>query len=352
MSKFREFDENLREYLWHKRGVTKTSLLYTIRQQSAVEETDRCGTVGSGPNDAYPDWTEYAIRCTIHANSHWSKDNNTLWGILFKLVGSGPGWSYIQSFGTKHGVGGDSRKAYFALYSQAYEATNVKLIVEAKRQFIRESVYTGDSKHYNFDRHKRLWHDAKQTLIRYGAFPPEDQFVYDFVRSLQDVRLEQSIPNVITEESDYYANFEKASAYLTRMLGVKKLQNQPQKRGRNVSAFTNNKKRKGDNKCSNFSSNKPQGNNNNNNSGGSKAQPGTYKGPVECKFYPREVWLSMSQEQQQKVRALKQARNASNSGGNQQLKVAAATAANPPNNHSSAGNQFGCHSHIGNGNGN
>eukprot|EP00536_Pseudo-nitzschia_multiseries_P003296 jgi/Psemu1/7399/gm1.7399_g len=291
------------------KGVTKTSLLYTIRQQSAVEDHDMEGTVGLGPRNAYADWTEYAIRCRIHYGSHWSKDNNTLWGILFKLVGSGPGWSYIQSYGTEGRVGGDGR----------------------------------DSKHFNFDRHKRLWHDAKQTLPRHKAFPPEDQFVYDFCRSLQDARLEHSIPIIITEGLDYYANFERALVYLTRALGVKKLQGQ-NKRGQNVSAFTNNKKRKGNNKSGNSSSSNKQHGNNHDNSG-TKAQQGTYKGSVECKFYPREVWLSMSQDQQQTFQALKQANN-TNSGGNKQSKVAA-TAATPPTNTGPASNQFGCHSHIG-----
>eukprot|EP00536_Pseudo-nitzschia_multiseries_P004003 jgi/Psemu1/8987/gm1.8987_g len=43
----------------------------------------------------------------------------------------------------------------------------------------------------------------------------------------------------------------------------------------------------------------------NNTNRGTKAQQGTYNGPVECKFYPREVWLRMSQDQQQKAQALK-----------------------------------------------
>eukprot|EP00536_Pseudo-nitzschia_multiseries_P014435 jgi/Psemu1/38635/gm1.38635_g len=272
----------------------------TIRQQSAVEDLDREGTVGSNPGDAYAGWTEYAIRCTIHASSHWSKGNNMLWGILFKLVGSGPSWSYIQSYKTQGGVRGDGRKAFFALYFQACEEANIKLIIETTRQFIQESIYKGDSKHYNFDRHKCLWHDAKQTLLRHNTFPPEDQFVYDFCHSLHDIWLEHSVPIVITEGSEYYANFEKALAYLTCTLG----------RGRNVSAFTNNRKKKNCNKNSTSSpSSKAKGNNTNNGNG--KKTKGTYNGPVECKFYPRKVLMSMSQDHHQQVQALKQAKNAS-----------------------------------------
>ena len=330
MSKFKEFDERFREYLRHKRGVTKTSLLYTIRKESMVGDAERRGTVGSAPTDTYANWNEYSIRCTVHSGSHWTKDNNTLWGILFKLVGAGPGWSYIQGLGSDR----DWRKAYFTLYSQAYESTNVRLLIEEKRAFLQSSTYSGDTKNYSFDKHKRRWYDAKEFLLRHKAFPPEDQFVTDFCHSISDPRLEMAVQLVLNEAGGMYDSFDKASAHFTQTLGIKKLQTSCKGNRRNISSF----KGKGGNKRnndSNSSSNKRHGNK-------KQKTSGTYDGPLEGKIYPKEIWVTMSAAQKNQVRSLRPALNSNSKSA--QVSLVEAKGDNTTAK-GSAGDQFGSHTH-------
>eukprot|EP00536_Pseudo-nitzschia_multiseries_P013827 jgi/Psemu1/36518/gm1.36518_g len=287
MSKFMEFDTHFREYLWHKRGFRKTSLLYMIRKESAVTDSnERNGTVGSGPSDAYADWTEYSIRCMIQSGSHWTKDNTALWGILFKLAGAGPGWSYVQGLGsTGGGVWGDGGMTYFSLYSQAYESTNVRRLVEEKRAFLQSSTYNGNIKHCSFDKHKRKWYDTKEFLLRHNSFPHEDQFVTNFCHSISDPRLD----------------------------------------------IAGNKH--------NNNGNSSPGNNNGNKKHKASNTP-TYTGSLEGKFYPREVWITMSAAQKAQIKSLLPAGKISGNAN-----VSSITFQGDDSDKWLAGNQFGSHTH-------
>eukprot|EP00536_Pseudo-nitzschia_multiseries_P015322 jgi/Psemu1/41997/gm1.41997_g len=318
MSKFKEFNGRFCEYLRHKRGVTKKSLLYTIRKDSAVNDTERAGTVGTESTDMYTDWTKYSICCTTHSGSHWTKDNNTLWGILFKLVGADPGWSYIQGLGSE----GDGRKAYFTLYSQAYESTNIRLLIEEKRAFPQSSTCSGDTKNYSFDKHKRRWYDAKEFLLRHKAFPPEDQFVTDFCHSISNPRLERAVQLVLNEEGSMYNNFDKAAAHFTQALGIKKIQEK---------GITNATMK--------ATSNKKSGNKKQKTSGGGS----TYNGPLEGKIYPNKVWITMSAAQKNQVRALQPTLNSQ--GNPAKVSLVEATMVDVTTTNGAAGDQFGSHTH-------
>eukprot|EP00536_Pseudo-nitzschia_multiseries_P014447 jgi/Psemu1/38729/gm1.38729_g len=231
MSKFKEFDECFQEYLRHKQG-----------------------------SDTYADWTKYSICCKIQSGSHWTKDNNMLWGILFKLVRAGLGWSYIQGFGSKGGGAqqGVGRKAYFALYSQAYELTNVHLFIKEKRAFLQTSTYTGDTKYYSFDKLKRKWYNAKEFLLRHNSFSQKDQFVTDFCHSISDPRLDIAVQLVLNNGGDMYDNFSKAVAHFTQTLGVKKIQASQKGGWMNVSAAFKGKR---DTNRNNNSGSSPDNNN-------------------------------------------------------------------------------------------
>eukprot|EP00536_Pseudo-nitzschia_multiseries_P010185 jgi/Psemu1/25290/gm1.25290_g len=198
-------------------------------------------------------------------------------------------------------ISGNERKAYFALYSQAYESTNVQLLVEVKRAFLQSSTYSGDTKHYSFDKHKRKRYNSTEFLLRHNSFPSKDQFVTNFCHSLLDPRLDIAVQLlVLNEGGTMYNNFNKAVAHFTQTLVVKKIQAIHKGGQRNVSAF----KGKQGNKRNNNGN--PSPGSNNGNTGNKKQNTSntpTYTGSLEGKFYPWEIWITMSSAQKAQVKS-------------------------------------------------
>eukprot|EP00536_Pseudo-nitzschia_multiseries_P007290 jgi/Psemu1/17489/gm1.17489_g len=280
MSKFKELD---------KRGGTKTSLLYTIQKESAVTDTEQSGTVGPSP-----------------------------------------GWSYIQGLGSKGEVRGDGKlnsSCTLKLMNQPSFGSSWK-----KRElFLQSSTYSGDTKHYSFDKHKKKWYGAKEFLLRHNSFPPEDQFVTNFYP-----RLDIAVQLVLNEGGNMYNNSNKAVAHFSQALGIKKIQASRKGGQSNASAF----KAKQGNKCN--SNGNPSPCNNNGNKKQKTLNPPTFTGSLkEEKFYPWEIWITMSAAQKAQVKYLLPA---SKPSGN--ANVTSITSQDGDSKKGSAGDQFGGHTHT------
>jgi len=155
MSKFQEFNDNLKTYLRTVRGAANIPIIYAIRETSKVTDDDHEGSVGNRPNDSYTNWDDYSIRFLQHSGSHYESDNAALWQILCKLVRGGPAWDYIQTYGSRGN--GDGRKAYFELKGQAYQFSNIRLLVNEAHANIRGLRFDGPSRNWSFDKYFRSW---------------------------------------------------------------------------------------------------------------------------------------------------------------------------------------------------
>jgi hypothetical protein len=316
MKKFRDFSEHLITYLRTKRGAANVPLVYVIRDDKTVSSADRAGTVGDTTNDVYDNWDDYSIQCATMTGTHWESDNTSLWQILLTLIRDGPGWDYIQTF---EKVGnGDGRGAYLELKAQAYQYTNVRLIIDEATYALRGLRYDGPTRGWNYDKYVRAWLRNVRTLREFNDCPNEQRLVTDFCRQIFDERLDNAIGNVLEQNSPYLNSLEKTQKYLTGQLAV--VMNRQSGKKRNVSLMGTNSK---------GSYNQAPNN----------REP--YTGPIEGKNYPANEWFSMSKKQKETVRKLRQ-----QAAKNRDRRNASSISSDKPDTaEKDAGNQFGANAH-------
>jgi len=71
MSKFQEFNNNLKTYLRTVQGAANIPIIYAIYETSKITDDDHDGTVGNRPLDNYTNWDDYSIRCFRHSGSYY-----------------------------------------------------------------------------------------------------------------------------------------------------------------------------------------------------------------------------------------------------------------------------------------
>ena len=316
MKKFREWDDHVKTYLRTIRGATGFPLAYVIREDKAVSENDRMGTVGDGPNYDYLSWDDYAIRCTVMTGSHWRNDNMSVWQIINKLVQDGPGWDYIRHL--EDNGQGNGREAYKILYKQANQFSTVRLQKQSARNKMNTLRFSGDTRHYSFDKYVRDWLKCIEVLRRHDGCPSEDQLVQDFCAAITDPRLDSAISNVLVESSIYVDNFTQAQQYMSNHLATHISRRSRQNGIRNVSAFQ--KSGKGD----------------------KSGDKNVFSGKIESKKYSAQDWKSMSRDQKQAVFKIRKENK-------RKLSAVESTKdpEKPEKEPKDAGNQFGKNAHGG-----
>jgi hypothetical protein len=170
----------------------------------------------------------------------------------------------------------------------AYTDTNITMVLNKTYQDMKDSHYTGDSKGYDWNKHKRNWTAFHGTILRFEKNHNERRFVWDFINSISDERLDAAKADAIDESKDYRDNFNECLILFTNRLGLKKLATGKSKRGsRSLYSMgtTSNKKQK---------------------------TTGTFTGKVECKPYPTSVYKTMSKEQRQELYQMRQAKKKRN----------------------------------------
>ena len=279
MKKFKEFSDSLVAYLRTKRGSSFIPLCYVIRKLQNVTDVERRGIVGI--NGTYENWDEHSIRCAVMTGPHWQSDNADFWQILSRLVRDGPGWDFIRGFEKRGRGDGDGRGAYLALYGQAFQYTNVRLIKSQARDALRELRFDGERRNFGWEKYVRNWYRNVETLKTYSACPPEHELVEEFCKGISDPRLTPGIANVLIDGSPLSKSLHDAQIYLNNLLSVT-----PKKRDRNISSF-------------NFDKTKRQK---------TSSSSSSFSGKVEGKRYSASEWRGMTRAQQDKVRELRQAK--------------------------------------------
>eukprot|EP00536_Pseudo-nitzschia_multiseries_P013185 jgi/Psemu1/34337/gm1.34337_g len=290
LSKFREWEEGFCQNLRYRFNSEGFPILYVIRPQEKEDVTDeaRSGTVGQSPTDTYPTWSDYNERCGVLSGHQYDEDNNVVWRLLCDATRKGPGWEYVAHFQNTELNSGNARNAFISLMQHAYTDTNITMVLNKTYQEMKESHYTGDAKNYDWNKHKRNWTAFHGTILRFEKNHNERRFVWDFINSISDERLDAAKADAIDESKDYGDNFNECLILFTNRLGLKKLANGKHKRGsRSVYSVgtTSNKKQK---------------------------TTGTFTGKVECKPYPTSVYKTMSKEQRQELYQMRQAKRKRN----------------------------------------
>eukprot|EP00536_Pseudo-nitzschia_multiseries_P001735 jgi/Psemu1/3956/gm1.3956_g len=245
LTKSREWEEGFCQNLRYRFNSAGFPILYVIRPQEKKEVDDRArsGTVGQNPTDVYPTWSDYNERCGVLSGHQYDEDNNVVWRLLCDATRKGSGWEYEM----------------------------------------KESHYTGDAKNYDWNKHKRNWTAFHGTIMRFKKNHNERRFVWDFINSISDERLDAAKADAIDESKDYRDNFNECLILFTNWLGLKKLANGKHKRGsRSVYSVgtSSNKKQK---------------------------TTGTVTGKLENKPYPTSVYKTMSKEHRQELYQMRQA---------------------------------------------
>jgi hypothetical protein len=324
MRKFREWNEHFVTYLRVKRGAANVPLAYLIRSEENVTQGDRDGTVGSSPTDAYRNWDEYSIRCAVFADTHYETDNAALWQILSELVRDGPGWDFIRKFEKKGD--GNGRKAYKAIYEQAFQHTNVSMIKAKARADIEALRYDGPTKKWNYDKYVRAWERNISILREFGGCPDEETLVNDFCTRITDPRLTETIKGILDPSSRHFNNFQGAQMAVNHSIHLQqRVESNRKPNTRNVSAM-------------NY-----QGSGSNNGKGKS------YSGTLEGKHYDLKIWKSMNNKQKEIVRKKRKDNAIALARDNESNKKARVSEANtssqPEDKRDNAGDQFGRKAH-------
>jgi len=214
MKKFREFDEHLQDYLRSKFGDAGVPLSYVIRQNAEVTQEARDKRVGPD----YEDWNHYCITCTLLEGPHWGSDNNSRWQIISNLVRDGPGWDFVWKFERRGG--GDGCSAYAALYTQAYQHTEMRTLWMEAEEGLQNLRYSGPRKNFTWDQYVGKWSRYMNDLNRLGKGHPESSYIFHFLNSITDPRLTHAIGFVDHPNNKFIKNFHEVQQYLTNHLQV------------------------------------------------------------------------------------------------------------------------------------
>eukprot|EP00536_Pseudo-nitzschia_multiseries_P017059 jgi/Psemu1/49138/gm1.49138_g len=285
LTKFTEWEEGFRQNLRYRFNSEGFPILYVIRPQEKenVDDEARSGTVGQNPTDVYPTWSDYNERCGVLLGHQYDEDNNVVCRLLCDATRKGPGWKYVAHFQNTELNSGHARNAFISLMQHTYTDTSITMVLNKTYQEMKESHYTGNAKNYDWNKHKRNWTAFHGTIMRFEKNHNERRFVWDFINSISDERLDAAKADAIDESKDYRDNFNECLILFTNRLGLKKLANGKHKRSsRSVYSVGT-------------SSNKKQKTN------------GTFTGKLENKPYPTSVYKTMSKEQCQELYQTRQA---------------------------------------------
>lgn len=139
--KYRDFIENLNDYLGQKVGAAGVPLIYLVRE--TVDLPDPADDPGLGQ----PTMIEEMTRRARHDGQCYATDLETLWSLLRMLIHNGPGWIWIKSFEhRKDGIG-----AYWAFVRYYMGPSHQAAIISKADKIIETSFYDG-KKTYTFDK--------------------------------------------------------------------------------------------------------------------------------------------------------------------------------------------------------
>ena len=92
--------------------------------------------------------------------SDFSTDNTKVWDLISKTFKSHPAWTVVRPFQKVK----DGRAAYFALYKHYLGSSSVDNMSTSAENNLKNAVYKGETKKFNFDKYARIQMEQHQIL--------------------------------------------------------------------------------------------------------------------------------------------------------------------------------------------
>ena len=228
------------------------------------------------PDTVFESLEEKRIACTPHKGRGFTVDNTRVWVILQPLLINGGGYSYVRPYEKKK----DGRKAWKALLKHYMGDGPIGTEKSQAYDSINNARYTGESSRFTFEDFVSNLQNAFFTLAEYGEPVAEGKKVKDFVDKIQVTN--QAVTSALAHvqaDPAMLEDFARASDYVAKIVQ----RNKTALTRRNVKSFDTKKKgKKG------------------------KDKKGQKKPKVELRSYSKKEWQSLSAEDQDKVRKLRE----------------------------------------------
>ena len=188
-------------YLWSITNPSGIPLAYVIRTDDNPPATQ----------ESYPSLKAKLVACTEHDGEGYSADNEHVWTIMQEAIMNGPGWAYIRSFAR----GKDGRKAWKSLSKHYLGSGPISTEKQKAYAAIKAAKYTGESARFTFETYVSTLQNAYETLAEFDEPVAEAKKVQDFLDGIQvtNTYVSAAVANVTTN-NDMKENFTAASDYV------------------------------------------------------------------------------------------------------------------------------------------
>ena len=305
VAKIRVAIENINDHLLKLRGSNGVPLTYIIREHAIPL-----------PAAQYPDDITEMIGRAPHAGRFYRGDNEAVWNVLRTVLYDSDGWSWVTAFeATK-----DGRGAYFALMQHYLGTSHQSLIKTTADANVENTYYDGDKRGFTFEKYCQIHKQAHKDLADFGEPMSEDKKVRKFLQGIRAQHLAQAKLTVLATH-EYRSNFDNAVNFIASLTNTASLMSNTR---RNISSVEHKQKGRGDKGGRGGRAGRGRGRGDGRGGGGRGGRGGGgyhgrggrgtgggrgSGGDITDRYYPYEEWTSLTSEQQQKVRDIRNDRD-------------------------------------------
>lgn len=280
-------------YMSQIRGAAHISLTYVYRtgeEQPADADEEEMDT------------DTWLYHHTLHSGQHFKLDNHTVYKELKSLVVDGPLWTYVKKYDkVKNG-----RAALLALKRQM---EGESFLLTRKNQAygdISTAAYSGERQNWTFAQYVAKHQQAHNELEACNESVPETKKVTDFLAGITDPTLVTGL-SIVMSDKEKLGSFELCQQFLGTLITNTQVSKRGLKRGVSQVNVTRGGAQRGG--FSNPGKKRKGGNQKGRSGSGTVPRPGLKGLKAELRDYTIEEWHSLTNDQKEKVRKLRKARD-------------------------------------------
>lgn len=164
--------EAIREFLRIFLGETKIPLAYVIRDTVELPE-------GDDPSDGYATVQDEMIRRAPHGTQVYQTDNQMVWTIIAQISREHDCWTYVKPAQSTR----DGRAAFQSLFNHYLGPNNVDNLSSAAEKRLQTVTYVGEQRRWNFEKYVKV-HVDQFTILNglvehgYAGIDPRSRVRY------------------------------------------------------------------------------------------------------------------------------------------------------------------------------
>jgi hypothetical protein len=287
-----EFIDDWPEYLALVNGQNGCPLSYVIRADVNIPNEANDPPFGE-PGSVYASIRDEMVARAGHNSTNFRVDNAKVYELLNQAVS---GHAHVKTWIKSYAATRDGRGAWFAFKAHYRGSSEMEAIETAAEKKLDTLIYRGEKHRYNFETHVSNHMKAHIELEKATGMPmPEKTKVRRLLKSLQAPTM--SVPSATIQATESLkSSFDASVNYLRAFISSTEVADT-----RNVSDIgTKKKNKKGGN------GQKKGGGNKKSKGGGNKSdnQP-------QDRYYKRDEWLKLSQEDRDKIIQMRKKRKVS-----------------------------------------